>query len=110
MLKVAWKDDAEPTLLESQWLEGETARFNTAHAKREPGMSVIDFLRNAAKRAGVIYDRAASELARQVWPTVGQQPQNARNTSDSTWSSATLLESVQRCAQSHFGLPAGQPT
>jgi hypothetical protein len=27
---------------------------------------VIEFLRNAAKRAGVIYDRAASELARQV--------------------------------------------
>lgn len=36
------------------------------HAKREPATSVIDFLRNAAKRAGVIYDRAAAELARQA--------------------------------------------
>ena len=49
-----------------QWLEGETARFNTVYAKRDPAVPVIDFLRNAARRAGVIYDRAAAELARQV--------------------------------------------
>ena len=55
-----------PTMNPSQWLEGETARFNTVYAKREPAVPVIDFLRNAARRAGVIYDRAAAELARQV--------------------------------------------
>lgn len=51
-----------------QWLEMETARFNAAHAKRDPSQSLIEFLRNAASRARNLYNRAAQDLIRQVMP------------------------------------------
>lgn len=44
----------------------ETARFNAAHAKKDPNQPLIEFLRNAANRARTLYSRAAQDLVRQV--------------------------------------------